>query len=114
MRQIRYNTFETNSSSTHTLIIMTKDEYDKLCNGELYIDDYGHFGKYDSLVTKEDVEREFKGSYGYDDPEDERRDSGVYTLDEWSDDDFLEYDEHTYTSPSGDEIVAIAKYGRDG
>ena len=37
MRQtIRLNTFETNSSSYHTLIIMSKDEFEKFKNGELY------------------------------------------------------------------------------
>lgn len=33
---IRMNTFETNSSSYHTLIIMNKEDYDKFLNGETY------------------------------------------------------------------------------
>ena len=109
MRQIRYSTFETNSSSTHTLIIMTKDEYDKLCNEELYIDSWK-----ESLITKEQVDDKTSNYEGYENQDECRRDSGIYTLDEWIDDEYLEYDEYTYTSPSGDEIVAIAKYGRDG
>ena len=36
MRKIRFNTFETNSSSTHTLCICSKEKYDKWNNGELY------------------------------------------------------------------------------
>ena len=114
MRQIRYSTFETNSSSTHTLIIMTEDEYEKLCDEELYINFWG--GCNDSLIQKDQVD--FKTSHydcdGYESQEECRRDLGIYTLDEWSDDEYLEYDEHRYTSPSGDKIVAIAKYGRDG
>ena len=35
MRQVRIGTFETNSSSTHTLVIVSKEEYEKFKKGEL-------------------------------------------------------------------------------
>lgn len=35
MRTIRYNTFETNSSSCHTVTIVKKDTYERYKNGEL-------------------------------------------------------------------------------
>ena len=38
MYNIRVNTFETNSSSVHTMCICTNDEYEKWINGELYFD----------------------------------------------------------------------------
>ena len=37
MKTIRANTFETNSSSTHSLIILTEEEEQKLDSGELYL-----------------------------------------------------------------------------
>lgn len=38
MIQIRNNCFETNSSSSHSLIVVTKEEWKKLKNNELFID----------------------------------------------------------------------------
>lgn len=44
MRKIRRSTFETNSSSTHTLTMCTKEEYKKWKEGELFfINDLGEF-----------------------------------------------------------------------
>lgn len=40
MRQIRKNVFETNSSSTHSLTMCTKEEYDNWKNGKLLFDSY--------------------------------------------------------------------------
>ena len=36
--QIRKGVFETNSSSTHTLVIASNEEYEKWQKGELYFD----------------------------------------------------------------------------
>ena len=41
-RQIRKNVFETNSSSTHTLTMCLKSDYDKWENGEVLL--YGGWG----------------------------------------------------------------------
>lgn len=82
MINIRANTFETNSSSTHSITICTEEEYNKFVNGELGID------WDDRLVPKEEAEYDFD-TYG----------EGY----EW-------YEEH-YTSPSGDKIVAFGYYG---
>lgn len=38
MIQVRSNIFETNSSSTHTLVICTEDEFKKFNNNELCLD----------------------------------------------------------------------------
>ena len=38
MIQIRKNVFETNSSSTHSLVICSKEEWEALKNNELFID----------------------------------------------------------------------------
>ena len=52
MKTIRANTFETNSSSTHSMIILTEEEYDKLESGELYLND-------DEVITKEEAKNIF-------------------------------------------------------
>lgn len=49
MKKIRFNTFETNSSSTHSLTICTKEDYKKWENGELYYYD-------ERLVSKEEAD----------------------------------------------------------
>ena len=55
MKTIRANTFETNSSSTHSLIILTEEEEQKLDSGELYLST-----KYNSdLITKEEAYKIF-------------------------------------------------------
>ena len=40
MIQIRQNIFETNSSSVHTLVICTEEEFKKFNNDELCLDDW--------------------------------------------------------------------------
>lgn len=93
-RQIRAGVFETNSSSTHSLVICSKEEYEKLQKGELFIDYY-----YDKLISsKEDAKY----------PED------VITLDEFFDNDYLETFSRSYTTPKGEEVVAFGKYGYNG
>lgn len=47
MKKIRKGVFETNSSSTHTITMCTKSDYNKFVNGEMYIFD-------DELITKEE------------------------------------------------------------
>ena len=55
MKTIRHNTFETNSSSTHSLLILTEEENNKIDNGELFIE-----SKYEkTLITKEEADKIF-------------------------------------------------------
>jgi len=91
--QIRQGVFETNSSSTHSMTICSKEDYEKLTNGEFLIDWYG------TLVsnTQENIENE------------EIKDLNTYLEDE-----YLESFVTNYTTKSGDEIVIFGKYGRDG
>lgn len=115
-RIIRKGTFETNSSSTHSLTFMTKDQFDKWRNGELYKERYGDRlytkEEYDKLVEKTAEENnttveELKDapSWEYELPE---------SYEEWRDDEYLETDYDSYTTEHGDEIVAVCKYGYDG
>lgn len=53
-RQIRNGVFETNSSSTHSLSIISKEQSDLLDKEEVYIDGYSL-----EIVTKEEVDRQW-------------------------------------------------------
>lgn len=50
MKLIRNGIFETNSSSTHSLVLCTKEKYDKWQRGELFILD-GDFFTYDERIS---------------------------------------------------------------
>jgi hypothetical protein len=45
MKQIRRNVFETNSSSTHSITFVNKDELFSFINGESFFNSYYHHGK---------------------------------------------------------------------
>ena len=122
MKTIRANIFETNSSSTHSMIILTEEEYNKLESGELYLND-------DEVITKEEAKNLFlkdmnKDKYEYDDNlsfEENIKNyldefeyySGEYpqSLENWKEEDELESDTNIYISPSGDKLRIICKYG---
>ena len=128
MKTIRHNTFETNSSSTHSLLILTEEENNKISNGELFIE-----SKYEeTLITKEEADKIFLEAieeYNSVNPEDK-----IHTIEEfketdwyldniseypcdikvWSEKEGLDYDVTDYVSPSGDKIVIHAIYGYGG
>jgi hypothetical protein len=55
-RQIRRGVFETNSSSTHSLTMCSKKEYDEFEKGNMYIERWGSH----KLYTKEEMIEKFK------------------------------------------------------
>lgn len=117
----RFNTFETNSSTTHAMVIFGSEEENNLWNdGKLYVDWDGN------IHTEEEVNAEFeankeefiKKSYYSLDKEDEGdifqewlSDSGFYNCDTWWEN--LEQDCTTYTTKSGDTIYIHCAYGYD-
>jgi len=132
MKTIRHGTFETNSSSTHSLLILTEEEDKKLNNGEMFITsvyDYTIINKEkrdellmekmqnqnDWLVSQNrepyKTFEEFLESDYFEDNQSEF----PMTLDELFDyehgsDHAMEF----YTSPSGDNLIIHAFYGYDG
>lgn len=119
MKQIRYGTFETNSSSTHAMIICTAEEFEKLCNNELIIFD-------GELITVEEARRNWnRFCQQYDRrenmiPDGTPADEIVSQLTEkWEYDTYdswgEEYEpfEHVYKTPAGEEIVAFGYFGYD-
>ena len=118
MIQIRNGVFETNSSSTHSLTMCTKEEYQSWMNGETYLSTW---------LTKEDfvsreraievVNEKYPNSITDDmskeDIEEELRNNGFYSYDNYWDE-YLEDFKEEYTTKSGEVIVAFGQYGYDG
>ena len=101
MKQIRRNVFETNSSSTHSITMCMKSDYDKWIAGELVYNTYR-----DELVEitpsiRESIE---KGCTNY------------LTYEQFNDWDYLEFDvfEESYTTPNGEQVITFGYYGYDG
>jgi hypothetical protein len=136
-RQIRRGVFESNSSSTHSLVICSEEEFDAWKNGELLFDCWQEeFVKgYElSKKEKEDAEEEYeytKNEYQKDwnDLSDEAKekyykkyadshdifDGGdLKTYSEYMNDDYLESYRRHFTSKNGDKIVCFGRYGYDG
>lgn len=94
MKQIRRGVFETNSSSVHSLTIVTAEDYSKWQNGELSLDCWKEklvatpADDYRSLSV--DQYNDYVGNCGYE---------------EFGED---------FTTPSGDEMVAFGYSGYDG
>lgn len=104
MKVIRFNIFETNSSSTHSLCICTEDEYEKWKNGDLI---YSYWDN--NMIKPPD---------NLDEMLDE--DSPLYDSDAADDyrpydyeDEYLEWYDYHFTTPSGDKMVAFGWYGHD-
>lgn len=125
---IRNGLFETNSSSVHSMIMCSKEEFDKLCNYELLIDDYeGQIVQIpDCELSDEDFEKA-KLKYGnpwwgkteWEDLSETQKKSwaiasklGLDTYDTWGVEDYETFD-RTYKTVNGDEVVAFGYYGWD-
>ena len=106
MRQIRFGAFETNSSSTHSLVIGTPEQIEKWEAGELYInyyDDYATvFKTKEELDQMEETEKSFY--------RDEWKNG-----EEWDEaTEYLDHDSQIITTPGGEQLSIVCAYGRDG
>ena len=137
--------WETNSSTTHSTIIMTEEQYEKWKWKNLYYYPpnkwYDPFEKLPKdkkpqpgcLYTQDEVLEFYKlkgyeynplelDDYDEDEAYDERELKDMYIkemcdfagYDAWHDDECLEFDDTTYTTPSGETIIVECKYGWDG
>jgi hypothetical protein len=107
---IRTGVFETNSSSTHSLTIETKENYEAWQNGELFFDMYD-----DRLVTEEEIRSAYeKELLRFPDQEfEEFKEENYQTFDEYEDEEYLDSFRQNHTTKSGDEIVVFGKYGQE-
>lgn len=127
-RQVRRGVFETNSSSTHSITMCMKSDYDRWNNGEgfFYIgsgfgfpDDNkpqkGHFYTKDEVLNFLKVCRYCPDNVDWGD-EDEVKE--LLRENEFIDceyeNDYLEWYEDEFTTPNGDTVVAFGEYGYDG
>ncbi len=127
-RQIRRGVFETNSSSTHSITMMMKNDYNRWSREDLYLykgSGWGwDFGKpqFNKLYTRDEV-IEFLRTNKYWDfskEEDLKDEEEFYQM--CIDDDFIPSDYQSdylesyyseFTTPTGDTIVAFGEYGHD-
>lgn len=108
MRTVRLGVFETNSSSTHSITICKKEDYDKWVNNEnVFMDNYGNIH----------VDEERYQKYLKEKDEQYYNDDNYYssrTFEQYINNDRrLENYHENYTSESGDEIVIFGEYGTD-
>ena len=131
MLNIRRNTFETNSSSVHSITMCMKSDYDAWCNGDMWLYDRSTLpeGKTSPFFTWDEL-IEFLKSYEYG-PSDDNLVEIIKMKDDSSDelDDVLsEYDffscdmydkcneeyEHYYkefTTPDGETVISFGYHG---
>ena len=128
---IRRCVFETNSSMSHSLVIMTADENKRWENEKLYYYTYGWYNCFgelpedqqpikNTLYTEEEA-LNFVKLLGYEYEEDEYdtvdeflRESDFYSYDDWHESEWEEYNSYTYTTKSGENLIIETKCGRDG
>ena len=129
MKQVRSNTFETNSSSTHSICMCTKDQYDSWASDwdSLKADSVIYSNCEEKLVAVEEAVKYANRYHDYveisdildtdspkhDDAVDYMRDEGFMTCN-----DFDDYTEETYykefVTQGGETVVAFGNYGWDG
>lgn len=128
----RFNSFETNSSSTHSLILCSLEDYEKLKNEEIYLDYSGSLYYPDEieqasltafkeflLEYKNGISEEILDNFNFNSFEDFNKSvlnyfrnvEDLVTLDEWCDSDYLNIEEYKDEKLG---VIAIAKYGYDG
>lgn len=136
-RQVRRGVFETNSSSTHSLTMCSEEEFEAWKRGEVLFQEYGKgnfisatkLSEHDKKMAQEDYEEnkdDFQKDWN-DLSEDAKQkyytkyakendiiDEDAKTYDQYMRDGDLETFVQTYTSKSGDKIVAFGEYGYDG
>lgn len=139
MKVIRPGVFESNSSMSHSLIIMTKDQ-DKEWEDKGYLYKrprwWDVFEKANIPEDKRPVDGEtyteeevlaflnLLDGYNYNEEEWEDQggveqfiweaDAGFVGRDKWFDDEYMEFNDYEYTTPGGEELVIYTKCGRDG
>ena len=127
MIKIRYEIFETNSSSVHTLCIAQNEEIDKLKKEELLVNLM--YDRSDYLITYEEALHELIDvihKYGHKD-EIETINSGdkeeIYRLmyeydiaerfDRYLETEYLEPYEEEFTTENGDRVLIFGRFGHD-
>ena len=114
-RQIRKGVFETNSSSTHSITMMMKSDYDRWSKEKLYFFDGYTFGWEDFTAPKR-IEFLKKNKYYKNESviDDDMLREADFILADDEGSEYLEGYYEEFTTPSGETIVAFGEYGYDG
>lgn len=129
---VRKGTFETNSSSSHSLTIMTQDKWNEFETTDKWLADWdGELKLVDDLIERMKEEAE-KYPDLYKDVDLNDRQSCInyltspkgrwgsrdyYTYDTWGDYEWSDWAEcyvEKFETPSGDKLVAVGAYGYNG
>ena len=121
-KQIRRGTFETNSSSVHSITMCELDEYTKWVDGELYLDRWGR--GFITLKEYQDGLEEYiseNQTYSYNDEYFEnseledmyKSEFGYVTYDDWIHHFNYENEKNEFTTKNGDTVIALCYYGHD-
>ena len=128
MIQIRNNVFETNSSSTHSLVMCTKSEYVEFAKGNLYYVDWHNapkkFMTFEEVIQwmtetnklDSDAVETLQSMYDKNDLDgvaDYLSDYEVYTEDTYENDELEDFYEE-FTTPGGETVVTFGHYGYCG
>lgn len=126
MINIRNGVFETNSSSTHSLILCMEDDYKNWLQGNVFLNEnWGkEFKDAGNFLDKETAIKLLKNS-GYDDVDFNSvsdneliqifTDNSIYTYENYlEENEYLEWFEHEYTTPGKEKVVAFGVFGYDG
>lgn len=113
MIQVRENVFETNSSSTHSLVMAVESDFRKWEKGEVYYCQWWGSSKGAQFSEGKFYPKAEVDAY-YESIGEERDTYDMCTYDEFCDSDYLEVDTYSYTTPGGETIKAVAKYGYSG
>ena len=127
MKQVRSNTFETNSSSTHSICMCTKDQYNSWASDwdSLRADSILYSNCRENLVTVKEAVNDVNSyreviklsdvidanSHEHDDAIESLREEGYMTCDDF--DDCTEGDSYyeEFVTPGGETVVAFGNYG---
>lgn len=134
--QIRYGTFESNSSSTHSITLCLQEEFDAWKKGELLLDYYDDkfinpytLTEEDKVAAQEEYDKKKQLFWAdWDNLSEDAKNKwyekylkehdlyneDFYTYDEFMENGYLETFVESYTSPSGDKIIAFGRYGYNG
>lgn len=129
MINVRHGVFETNSSSVHTLVLCTEDQYKQMERGEILLDYRGN--QYtvkeatDCMVESikknpqwyEDYQVEFikdiENKSQYQIIEWLQKSEEYYTLDDWLNHEYYETYKDEIVTPGGEKVIAFGYYGQD-
>lgn len=134
-KKIRRGVFESNSSSTHSLVMCSEKKFESWKNGELLLNEWekefisvnnlSDKDKLDAANEYEESKNEFQKDWKDLSDEAKQHYYVVYaekngliddgkTYEQYMNDTYLETFINTYTTESGDKVIAFGKYGFDG